>query len=146
MLGDAVNYYHGLLDDNLAAEADGIMRWKFRQRNLYFGERPICTVLRPYFYFADQWAYLKHETQILLSAFRRAHEACLNDADMRSQLALEAYEEQLFSLDFGGAVPWTTSRLDSFFHADRVELHYVDDNAETPAGMDYNDSLADVFL
>ncbi|MBK8032423.1 MAG: hypothetical protein IPK17_23675 [Chloroflexi bacterium] len=146
MLGDAVSYYHGLLNDQIAAEADGIMRWKFRQRNLYFGERPICTVLRPYFYFADQWRYLKYETQILLSAFRRAHEACLHSADMRAQLALEDYEETLFSLDFGGAVPWTTTRLDSFFHADRGELHYVEYNAETPAGMGYNDILADVFL
>lgn len=146
MLGDAVEYYHGLLNDSLAAEADGIMRWKFRQRNLYFGERPICTVLRPYFYFADQWAYLKHETQILLSAFRRAHGACMIDAGMRAQLALADYEEQLFRLDIGGAVPWTSSRLDSFFHADRGELHYVEYNAETPAGMGYNDVLADVFM
>lgn len=146
MLGEAVDYYHSLLDDTLAAETDYFMREKLRERNLYFGERPICTVLRPYFYFADQWAYIKHETEILLSAFRQAHEACLMDANMRAQLALEAYEEHLFSLDIGGVVPWTSSRLDSFFQADSGSLHYVEYNAETPAGMGYNDILAGVFM
>ncbi|MBE2267878.1 MAG: circularly permuted type 2 ATP-grasp protein [Anaerolinea sp.] len=146
MLLGAIDHYHSLLDDSSAEEADYVMRRKLLERTLYFGERPICTVLRPHFYFAEQWAYLKHETEILLSAFRRAHEACLEDADMRQQLALEAYEEQLFSLDIGGVVPWTSSRLDSFFRADKRELHYVEYNAETPAGMGYNDILAEVFM
>jgi len=146
MLPEAIDHYHSLLDDTLAAETDGAMRQQLLARNLYFGERPICTVLRPHFYFADQWAYLKHETEILLSAFRRAHQACLFDPAMRSQLALQDYEEQLFSLDIGGAVPWTSSRFDSFFRADKGALHYVEYNAETPAGMGYNDVLAEMFV
>jgi hypothetical protein len=102
--------------------------------------------MRPHFYFVDQWAYLKHETEILLSAFQLAHDACCADADLRAQLMLEAYEEQLFSLDIGGVVPWTTSRLDSFFQLDANTLHFVEYNAETPAGMGYGDVLATLFL
>lgn len=146
MLREAIDAYHDLLDDQLAAEADGIMRTELYKRGLYFGDRPICTVLRPHFYFVDQWAYLKHETEILLSAFETAHNACMVDADLREQLALEAYEEKLFSLDIGGVVPWTTSRLDSFFQLDTNTLKFVEYNAETPAGMGYGDVLANLFL
>ncbi len=146
MLREAIDAYHDLLDDQLAADADGEMRSELRQRGLYFGDRPLCTVLRPHFYFTGQWAYLQQETEILLRAFGVAHRACMSDAELRSQLALEDYEERLFSLDIGGVVPWTSSRLDSFFHIDHNELKFVEYNAETPAGMGYSDVLARLFF
>lgn len=146
MLREAIETYHEILSaDGLAAETDGEMRGHLRRMGLYFGDRPICTVLRPHFYFTDQWAYLKHETEILLGAFARAHEACLHSAELRQQLALQAYEEQLFSLDIGGIVPWTTSRLDSFFRPEEGKLQFVEYNAETPAGMGYGDVLVEMF-
>lgn len=146
MLHDAINRYHDLLNDQFAADADGEMRAKLRERNLYFGERPLCTVLRPHFYFTDQWSYLQQETEILLQAFKVAHDACMQDASLRAQLSLEAYEEQLFSLDIGSIIPWTTSRLDSFFHIDDQILQFVEYNGETPAGMGYGDILGNMFL
>jgi len=145
MLREAIEIYHELLNDQIAADTDGEMRSMLHKLGLYFGNRPICTVLRPHFYFTDQWAYLKQETEILLGAFSRAHEACLYSPELRQQLSLEAYEEQLFSLDIGGAIPWTTSRLDSFFRADDGILQFVEYNAETPAGMGYGDVLNDLF-
>lgn len=147
MLREAIDIYHDILvDGQLGADTDGEMRSLLRQKGLYFGDRPICTVLRPHFYFTDDWAYLKHETEILLGAFARAHVACLHDANLRSQLALEPYEERLFSLDIGGVTPWTTSRLDSFFRTDDGKLQFVEYNAETPAGMGYSDILEEMFL
>jgi hypothetical protein len=146
MLREAIDIYHDLLsEEEIAAETDAEMRAHLRAMGLYFGERPICTVLRPHFYFTDQWAYLKRQTEILLGAFARAHEACMHRADLRAQLALQAWEEQLFSLDIGGVVPWTSSRLDSFFRADDLRLQFVEYNAETPAGMGYGDVLVDMF-
>ena len=147
-LGEAIDAYHELLlDEQIAADADGKMRGELRKRGLYFGERPLCTVLRPHFYFTDQWAYLQQETEILLRAFGVAHEACMRDAKLRAQLALEAYEEQLFSLDIGGVVPWTSSRLELVL-PDRSEMHckFVEYNAETPAGMGYGDVLGEPVL
>jgi hypothetical protein len=146
MLREAIATYHDLLDDQITSDADNQLREELWKRGLYFGDRPICTVMRPHFYFTDQWAYLKHETEILLSAFAAAHDACLHDAKLREQLFLEAYEEQLFSLDIDGVVPWTSSRLDSFFRADEGKLQFVEYNAETPAGMGYGDVLATLFL
>ncbi len=146
MLHEAISTYHDLLDSQLAADADGKMRSDLRERSLYFGERPICTVLRPHFYFTDQWAYLQQETEVLLSAFAAAHDACLRDSRLRAQLSLEAYEEQLFSLDMGGVAPWSSSRLDSFFQTDEKRLQFVEYNGETPAGMGYSDVLTNLFL
>lgn len=143
---DAIDLYHSILDDQLAADTAGELYAKLRPQGLYFGDRPLCTVLRPHFYLADQWDYLKRETETLLSAFSRLHAACLDDAELRAQLDLEPYEENLFSLDMGGAVPWTTSRLDSFFLADDRKLYFVEYNAETPAGMGYEDALSELFM
>ncbi len=147
MLDEAVSIYHEILQDAaLAGEADAKMRGELRKRGLYFGDRPLCSVLRPHFYFTGQWAYLQQETEVLLSAFAVAHNACMKDARLREQLALEAYEEHLFSLDIGSVIPWTSSRLDSFFQIDQNTLKFVEYNGETPAGMGYSDVLANLFF
>jgi hypothetical protein len=146
MIREAIDCYHSLLTDQRAADAEGIMNIELFKRKCYFGSRPLCTVLRPNFYLPEQWQYLKGETELLLGAFRKAHQACMDDASVRAQLDLEAYEETLFNLDIGYEVPWTTSRLDSFFVLDEMSLQFVEYNAETPAGMAYDDAVADVFL
>src|SRR6185503_2070154 len=143
---EAIDTYHSLLDDQLAADTTADMTSRLKARSLYFGERPICTVIRPHFYLLKHWHYFQKETELLLSAFAKAHSACLTDSRLRAQLDLEPYEEALFSLDIGNAVPWTTSRLDSFFIAAENQLHFVEYNAETPAGMGYEDILAETFM
>jgi uncharacterized circularly permuted ATP-grasp superfamily protein len=145
-LHEAINRYHGLLDDHSAADTFEALSRDLRVRKLYFGDRPLCTVLRPHFYFPGQWLYLKLETEVVLQAFAKMHTACMNSADLRSQLALEPYEEALFNIDIGFDTPWTTSRLDSFYTMDDQRLRFIEYNAETPAGMAYEDQLAEAFL
>lgn len=143
---EAIDLYHDLLTEDLALATSEELFARLKPLGLYFGARPICTVLRPHFYLADQWEYLRAETEILLGAFTRVHEACQTDSKLREQLDLEAYEEELFSVDVGAAVPWTTSRLDSFFMPREDRLQFVEYNAETPAGMGYEDILAELFM
>ena len=146
MITEAIDRYNNLLTDQLAADTQAHLNVELRARKCYFGERPLCTVLRPHFYEPEQWDYLKHETEVLLGAFGKAHAAALNDSVLRAQLFLEPYEEALFNLDIGFDVPWTTSRLDSFYNPDDGSLRFVEYNAETPAGMAYEDQLAEAFL
>ncbi|GIL12234.1 MAG: hypothetical protein BroJett038_09540 [Chloroflexota bacterium] len=146
LLQEAIDTYHDILTEPLALETSQALFSRLKPLGLYFGDRPICTVLRPHFYFLEQWLYLQQETEILLGAFAKAHEACAADAALRAQLDLEAYEEQLFNADIGAAVPWTTSRLDSFFLPHERRLQFVEYNAETPAGMGYEDILAELFM
>ncbi len=146
MIQEAIDTYNSLLTPELAVESFAAFSADLRRRKCYFGERPLCTVLRPHFYEPAQWHYLKHETEILLGAFGKAHEACINDATLRAELYLEPWEEELFSLETGMDVPWTTARLDSFFNLETNELKFIEYNAETPAGMGYEDQLAEAFL
>jgi hypothetical protein len=146
MIQEAIDRYHGLLTDQLAVDTQAALNDDQRKRRLYFGSRPLCTVLRPHFYEPEQWNYLKQESEVLLRAFSKAHSACMKDSNLRAMLFLEPYEEALFSLDTGFEVPWTTSRLDSFFDLDNMSLRFVEYNAETPAGMAYEDHLAEAFL
>ena len=144
-LGDAVECYHEFLTPETAAETDAMMRKRLKERTLYFGDRPISVVLRPHFYREADWQFIKQGLEGLLSAFARAHEICMTDASYRAQLLLDDYEENLFALDHGAPLPWTSSRLDTFFVAETRTLKCVEYNAETPAGIGYNDTLADVF-
>ncbi len=146
MIQEVIDTYHSLLTDQLAADTQAALNAAQRERRLYFGTRPLCTVLRPHFYEPEQWDYLRCETEILLKAFGKAHTACMADPRLRAQLYLEPYEEELFSLDTGLEVPWTTSRLDSFFDLHNDNLQFVEYNAETPAGMAYEDQLVEAFL
>lgn len=146
MIQEAIDLYHSLLAGDAAEEAHATLHQAQRERDLYFGDRPLCRVLRPHFYLQEQWDYLRHETELILSAFARAHVACLENAGLRAQLDLEPYEEELFTIDQGIEVPWTTSRLDAFFRPEMFSLSFVEYNAETPAGIGYGDRLADAFL
>jgi uncharacterized circularly permuted ATP-grasp superfamily protein len=143
---DAINIYHDILaTGDLAQTTDAAIRRLLRQSGLYFGERPICTVLRPHFYFEENWHFLKTGLEGLMDAFNRAHEICCNSAEHRAQLRLEPYEEQLFSLDRNRDLPWTSSRLDTFFVVGENHLKCVEYNAETPAGLGYDDALVQTF-
>lgn len=146
MIKEAIDRYHSLLTPEVATEAHERLQSLLRERGLYFGDRPLCRVLRPHFYEREKWDYLRRETEIVLRAFARIHAAARERADVREQLALEPYEEELFHLDDHLDVPWTTSRLDAFFSVEDYLLSFVEYNAETPAGIGYGDVLADVFM
>jgi glutathionylspermidine synthase len=145
MIKDAIQFYHDLLTDDVAIAMDAFMREKQRERGLYFGDRPLCVVLRPHFYELDDWLFLKGRMEILLTAFRRAHEICIESEDMRAQLLLSAAEEEMLKLDDNRVVPWTSSRLDTFYVVEERNLKCVEYNAETPAGIGYGDVLSEVF-
>lgn len=142
---DAINHYHDLLTDEVAKHADEQLRSLLFDRTLYFGDRPLCVVLRPHFYFEHDWQFLKQGLQGILGAFHRLHNVVMRDKDYRKQLLLEDYEERMFSFDLDAPVPWTSSRMDTFFMVDKRSLKCVEYNAETPAGIGYNDVLAEVF-
>lgn len=140
-----IDEYHRLLTPEMAAEADALMRQRQREKGTYFGERPVCTVLRPHFYSEAKWQILRHKLEALMDAFNRAHEICCDSAEYRARLGLQAWEEQLFQMDNSRRNPWTSSRVDTFWISDKETLKSVEYNSETPAGIGYNDVLCDVF-
>ncbi|RME51078.1 MAG: hypothetical protein D6790_20395 [Caldilineae bacterium] len=119
-----------------------------RTHNLMFGERPLCTVLRPLMYTPDEWNYLRQQTTTVLRAFDKLGRRMLADPALRHQVRLTPEEEHLIQVDHGYRTPIPTARLDSFFargaDGERT-LTFVEFNGESPASMAYQDVLGDLF-
>ena len=141
---DAVAAYHDLLTGDVAAETQAQLESQLRGRGLYFGDRPLCTVVRPRLMSPTQHRALQTGVTRIARAFARAHQAAMADPAVRAQFGLEPWEERLITADPGFAEPSPTSRLDAFFPDDGT-LRFTEYNAETPAGAGYNDALSTVF-
>ena len=144
-LSDAIDTYHDLLTDSLAAVSQEQMDTLLRQRGLYFGDRPLCTVLRPRFFTPSQYQFLQDRIRLLMQAFDRAYRAALSDPVLRAQFRLEPWEEEVVQWDPGIREPSPLGRLDAFYQTDRDELWFTEYNAEVPAAPSYNDHLTEVF-
>jgi uncharacterized circularly permuted ATP-grasp superfamily protein len=142
---DAIAQYHDLLSDELAQESQHTLDDQLRRRDLFFGDRPLCTVLRPRFISHEQYRFLQSRIASVLRAFRAAHAAALRDDALLAQFRLEDWEHDLVRHDVGLAEASPLSRVDAFF-AGPGGLALTEYNAETPAGPAYNDALSEVFL
>ncbi len=143
---EAITAYHDLLasGSTLAADSQATLEQSQQLRGLYFGTRPVCTVLRPRFLSPSQYHLLHETVKVILPAFQAMYQRALTDAAFRAQFRLVDWEEQLLAVDPGFPDPSPTSRFDSFF-ASENELLFTEFNTETPAGAGYSDSLSELF-
>ncbi len=145
-LREAIDSYHGLLTPDVARETQAQLDDQLRRRGLFFGARPLTTVLRPRFLTPAHYRHLQAALRPVLAAFDKAYRAALADAGIRAQFGLTEREEELIQADPGFAAPSPTGRLDTFYLPETGELKLVEYNAETPAAPAYNDALSEVFL
>jgi glutathionylspermidine synthase len=145
MLRDGIEQYHALLTDEVGCESQRQLDEQLRQRGLFFGDRALCTVLRPRFLSPIQYRFLQTRGAVVLSAFRKAHQAALADDSVLEQFGLLEWERQLVRVKPGFRDASPVSRLDAFFVSGAGGLRFTEYNAETPAGGGYNDVLAEVF-
>jgi hypothetical protein len=144
-LRDAIATYDGLLTDELTAASQAQLDDQLRRRGLYFGQRPLTTVLRPRFLTPEQYRYLQTRMALVLRALDTAYHAALADDAVRAQFGLLDWEEELLKVEPGFAAPSPVARLDTFFETDLNAIRVVEYNAETPAAQAYNDVLSEVF-
>lgn len=146
MSTDAVAAYHDLLaaDAVLAADSQSALERGQEARSLVYGNRPVCSVLRPRFLTPAQYRLLHDRVKVLLPAFQTVYDRALLDASFRRSFRLRDWEETLIGYEPGFANPSPTSRFDAFF-ASEHELYFTEFNAETPAGAGYSDSLGRLF-
>jgi hypothetical protein len=143
-LPDAIARYHDLLDDETGRQSQAQLNDQLHRRELFFGERPLCTVLRPRFLSADQYQHLREAIRRVMPAFAKVHRAAMEQPGFRAQLGLAEWEEKLIRVDPRFRAPSPTARMDTFLTAER--LWFTEYNAETPAAPAYNDLLSEVFL
>src|SRR5436190_19166491 len=126
MLRDGIDEYHTLLTDDLATESQGQLDAQLRDRGLFFGDRPLCSVLRPRFLSPSQYRFLQTRAAVVLRAFRKAHVAALANDDIMAQFRLADWEQQLAKVDSGFRDASPVSRLDAFFVTDSVGMRFTD--------------------
>jgi hypothetical protein len=146
VLEQAIESYHELLSDELAAECQAALDAELRRRGLFFGGRALCTVLRPRFFTPDQYRFLRDRCAVLLQAFDRIYQAAGHNAGLRAQFGLVDWEESLMERAPGFSEASPVSRIDAFYRPDEGAFHLTEYNAETPAGAAYGDALAEAFL
>ena len=142
-LTDAIATFHDLTTDEIAQASQARLETQLHSGGLYFGDRPICTVLRPRFLTPDQYHALRAGVDQVMRPFRTAYAAALADAKVRAQFGLLDWEERLLGCGPGFRDPSPLSRLDAFFLSDG--LRFTEYNAETPAGSAYTDALSAMF-
>jgi hypothetical protein len=147
-LTDAISAYHDLLTDDVAAESQAQLTDQMHSRGLFFGPRPLSSVLRPRFLTPDQYTYVRHAIRPLLQAFEKISHLAVADSDFRAQFGLFDWEEPLIQIDPGYKVHSPLSRLDSFFvtEGEAMSLKFTENNAEVPAASAYNDVLNSAFF
>ncbi len=146
MSADAITAYHDLLASGgtLAADSQAALEKSQQLRGLVFGERPVCTVLRPRFLTLAQYRRLHGTVNSLLPAFQAAYDRALAEPGFRAQFRMLEWENELLAVDPGYPDPSPTSRFDTFF-ASEDEILFTEYNSETPAGAGYSDALAELF-
>ncbi len=146
MLEHAVAHYHALLEPDLARATQERMTAEQQARNLFFGDRPLVTVLRPRLIDAAQYRMMRDAVGLVGAAIRKAAAATEHDPALRAILALTPGEERLIAMHPGYAEPSAHSRMDTFLTLDGSSLQFVEYNAESPAAIAYQDALSDVFM
>jgi len=144
-MSDLIQRYHELLTPEIAEHSQWMLEDQLRRRHLVFGDRPLCTVLRPRFFSPEQYRGLDQRVRRLMGAFIRAHEAAMIDPALRARFHLLPWEEQLVLADPGYRQPTPHGRLDFFWDLATDTLALTEYNAETPAGAGYNDVLCEAF-
>jgi hypothetical protein len=140
---DPIAAYHALLEDQaLADDTIEALREGQRQRNLVFGDHPLCVALRPQLIGRSRYEEAMEASRQIYRALQKLERALLVDADLRAELDLEPEEERLALATPPCRESSPSARIDGFF-ADR--FRYVEYNAESPAGMAYSDTLSEVF-
>jgi hypothetical protein len=146
MLEEAIAHYHALLDAEITHATQERLTEEQHDRNLFFGDRPLVTVLRPRFVTGEQYTLLQRACGLVASAARRLVPAMLAEPALRDGLALTPGEEALIAMHPGYEEPSAHSRMDTFLTLDGSSLQFVEYNAESPAAIAYEDVLSEVFL
>jgi len=144
LAGRAADEYHALLRDEkeLAQELEQRFFERMRAARLTFGGRVLCPFLRPNFVSAAAYEEVRGACRDIFGAVEKA-EAELGRA-LWDRVDLTPEERELVAIDPGYRRSSPTSRLDSFVTTSAYQ--FVELNAESPAGIGYNEVLVDVFL
>jgi hypothetical protein len=140
----AIDAYHGLLRDEkaLAEELEARFVERMRAARLTFGGRVLCPFPRPNFVAPGDYENIRGVCRDIFQAIEKV-EARLG-LELLARVGVSDDERELVAIDPGFRRSSPTARMDSFLTTDAYQ--FVELNAETPAGIAYNEVLVEIFL
>ncbi|MBK9712507.1 MAG: hypothetical protein IPO81_14510 [Kouleothrix sp.] len=147
-LHDAIDHYHGLLDEDTARATYAQLDAAIRARGMLVGQqrdRLICSVLRPRLLTETQLAALEQAATLVGRAIRKVGAATLERPELLEPYALTPTEQALLAIDPGYPGAAAFGRLDGFLAADGGECWFVESNLESPAGIGYDEAMVELF-
>ena len=140
-----IDVWHALLrpDVELTPAFTGELAARMRAERLTFGDRVHCPFLRPFFIDELEEARVRPVAETIAVLGERVVQAAIASPQLLAQVALSPDEERLFRIEPGYTRASTASRLDAFLLPD--SLQFAEYNAESPAGLGYAETLAEVF-
>jgi uncharacterized circularly permuted ATP-grasp superfamily protein len=116
---------------------------EMREARLTFGDRPLCPFLRPFFLNDTDEHRVRHVAEAMAKLGERVVQAALAQPDLLQDLRLTPDEIRLVRIPPGYATASTASRLDAFLLPG--SLKFAEYNAESPAGLGYAETMAEIF-
>jgi hypothetical protein len=140
----AADDYHRLLRDEagLREELEARFFERMREAKLTFGGRVLCPFPRPNFVAPSDYEEIRGVCRAIFRAIESV-EAKLGP-DLWDRVDVTPEERELVAIDPGYRRSSPTSRLDSFLTPSSYQ--FVELNAESPAGIAYNEVLVEIFL
>ncbi|NWG20954.1 MAG: hypothetical protein HXY39_11620 [Chloroflexi bacterium] len=143
-----IAHYHDLLDDAQARSIVAALDAGLRERGMLVGpnrDRLICTVLRPRLITPVQYDTLLHAATLVGRAIRAVGTAALSDPTLLAPYRLTPAERELLAIDPGYQGTAMVGRLDGFLAPDGTWCWFVESNLESPAGIAYDEGIAEIF-
>ena len=145
MLKEAVAYYHELLEDSDLTEASRqVLDDGLESAKLIFGGRRLSPYLRPHFVTETDWQNVTIICETIWGALQKVKDAAIGNDELLDELGVTAIERELVAIDPKYQQVSASARLDSFLTDDAYS--FVELNGESPAGIAYADSAAEIFL
>jgi circularly permuted ATPgrasp domain protein len=116
---------------------------RMRKAKLTFGNRVHCPFLRPFFLSPADEERVQAISETIADLGERVAAAALGDKHLFAQFHLRTEEERLARLHAGYGRASTASRLDAFLLPE--SLKFAEYNGESPAGLGYAETLAEIF-
>lgn len=146
LMSEAIQTYHRLLTDETAREMQAQLDDGQRREGLFFGTRPIVSVLRPHFLTPPHLDLLTQACRTVAVASHEVIDYALQKPALKRRLAWTPGEQVLMDIE-PGYTEWSTSaRLDSFLDSESGILNFIEYNAESPAAIAYGDIIAALFM
>ena len=144
LAGRAADDYHAMLRDEKALfqELESHFFDRMREAKLTFGGRVLCPFIRPKFVDPGVYEQIRGVCRGIFRAIEKVERTLGRELWDRVDVTPE--ERELVAIDPGYARSSPSSRLDSFVTTSAYQ--FVELNAESPAGIGYNEVLSDIFL